>query len=108
MNVLPACLYEHPTGARGGQKWTLNPLVLELQVSKGVNDDPENQVQDDDDDHEEEEEVVDHPCSKQRLLEMRDGALRRGPHCPLLFRGQSPAPAGQMSTLTGLTLSIKL
>jgi hypothetical protein len=32
MNVLPACLYEHPTGARGGQKWTLNPLVLELQV----------------------------------------------------------------------------
>lgn len=83
-------------------------MLLTPQVSKGVDDDPENQVQDDDDDHEEEEEVVDHPCSKQRLLEMRDGALRRGPHCPLLFRGQSPAPAGQMSTLTGLTLSIKL
>lgn len=46
-------------------------LFFTSQVSKGVNNDTEDQVKDDDDDHEEEEQVVDHPGCKQRLLKKK-------------------------------------
>lgn len=46
----------------------LLPLLLAPQVSEGVDDDAEDEVEHDDDDHEEEEEVVDHSGCKQGLL----------------------------------------
>lgn len=55
----------------GGLQDLLFLLLLTPQVSKSVNDDPENQVQDNDDDHEEEQKVVDHTGSKQWFLGQR-------------------------------------
>lgn len=46
-------------------------LLLTSEVSKSVNDHTENQVKDDDDDDEEEKEVIDHPGSKQGLLQWK-------------------------------------
>lgn len=43
-------------------------LLLAPQVSKGVNNDPKDEVKDDDNDDKEEEEVVDNASRKQGLL----------------------------------------
>lgn len=43
-------------------------LFLAPQVSKSVNDDTKDEVEDNDDDHEEEKQVVDHSGSKKGLL----------------------------------------
>lgn len=43
-------------------------LFLTPQVSKSINDDAKDEVEDNDDDHEEEKQVVDHPGSKKGLL----------------------------------------
>lgn len=56
----------------GGFQNLLFLLFLTPQVSEGVNDDTEDEVEDDDDDHEEEEQVVYHSGGKQRLLGRRD------------------------------------
>lgn len=46
-------------------------MFLTSQVSKGVNDDTEDEVKNDDNDDKEEQEVVHDPSSKQRLLDGR-------------------------------------
>lgn len=56
----------------GGFQNLLFLLLLTPQVSEGVYDDTEDEVEDDDDDHEEEEQVVYHSGGKQRLLSRRD------------------------------------
>lgn len=43
-------------------------LFLAPQVSKSINDDAKDEVEDNDDDHEEEKQVVDHPGSEKGLL----------------------------------------
>lgn len=51
-------------------------MLLAPQVSKRVDDDAKDQVENDDDDDEEEQEVVDHSGRKQRLL--RGGRRTQG------------------------------
>lgn len=53
----------------GGFQDLLLPLFLTPQVSKGVNDNTKNEVQNDDDDDEEEQKVINYSGSKQRLLD---------------------------------------
>jgi len=43
-------------------------LLLAPQISKGVNNDPKDEVQDNDNDNESKEEGVDNPSRKQGLL----------------------------------------
>lgn len=43
-------------------------LFLTPQVSKSINDDTKNEVENNDDDHEEEKQVIDHSGSKKGLL----------------------------------------
>lgn len=56
------------TNKTGGLQDLFLLLFLAPQISKGVNDDPEDEVEDDDDDNEEEEEVVDNSSREQGLL----------------------------------------
>lgn len=56
------------TNKTGGLQDLFLLLFLTPQISKGVNDDPKDEVEDDDNDNEEEEEVVDNSSREQRLL----------------------------------------
>lgn len=62
--VLPALT----TDETGGLQDLFLLLFLTPQISKGVNNDPEDEVEDDDDDNKEEEEVVDNSSREQGLL----------------------------------------
>lgn len=75
MHSLHGCIFTRTTDETGGFQDLLLSLFLAPQVSKRVDDDAKDQVENDDDDDEEEQEVVDHSGCKQRLL--RGAAARR-------------------------------
>lgn len=62
-------MFEKPTTDKTGVfKNFFRVLLLTSEISKGVNDNTKNKVEDYDDNHEEEQQVIDDSCSKQILL----------------------------------------
>lgn len=53
----------------GGLQDLFLPLLLAPEIGEGVDDHPENEVQDDDDDNEIEQQVIDHTSREQGLLQ---------------------------------------
>lgn len=63
------------TNKTGGLQDLFLLLFLTPQISKGVNNDPKDEVEDDDNDNEEEEEVVDNSSREQGLLSWMRGRI---------------------------------
>ena len=68
MNQRISLQWDYTTGKTGILQDLFFLLFLAPQVSKGVDDDTKDQVEDDNDHHEEEDHVVDHSSSKHGFL----------------------------------------